>query len=338
METLYSLFKKSDSFFKPRYTSQWINKNKPSNLQKIFLDNANKSRIFTSKEVIDDINEFIKDKFLIKDYINNILTNKPLSFYSPDDRYFFLTKQNDSCYGQNGLGNLFLSPEEIRFSSYLQFSSPVTPYNNGHCPNDGILGEHIEHAICISTPYIRFDVPGKYDYYILENGIINIEKYKNRVDHILFPFFSECDKRGEEYNMDVYIHIENMINKYGMKDRRNLGIQHDIFQTVINDILEKNNFTNISIINMNNMFNKNKISFKNIKFSKNNNPFSKSEDKIDKLVIVMCPIGSNSIIGNEYWCDQNTSFESSIALSTQITQLQNPFINSNINGNNIMSY
>lgn len=344
METLPSLYIKSTNFFNPIYTNHWINDRKSKKLQELFLENANKSYIFTDSAIIEQMDFFLKNQtnpfyenMNIQKFIQRLITQRPLSFYGHKDNYFFITDGKKYFGYDTDLEFPFLSQDEIKLSSFLQYSSPVTPLNDGRCPNDNKLNEHVESAIYIGTPYIRLDVPNRYDYYLIENSELNLVKYYARLKLILNPFFKECEKRGCDYKKDVYVHIENLINEYGLKDKKSMGKQHTVFQKVINDIINTEDFKFIKIINLNNFIDRKFIISEKVVYLKDF-PFLKSNLKENKLVIVMYPMGQNSIVGNEYWVNGNKSFESSAALCSQIVQIQNPFINSNISGNNYKVY
>ena len=212
METLQSLYVKSNSFYKPGYCNHWITEKKPKTLQNLFLENANKSYVFTDFRVSEIMNEFLffkkntvspDDSSLniyknmnLEDFIQRLITKRPLSFYGHTDKFFYVKDESlkQSVSSSNSfagsvtkpfftkyfgeLGNSvpeknlefpeFLSNEEIKFCSYLQFSSPVTPLNDGMSPNNNKPSVHINNAICIGTPYIRLDVADKYNFDIVD--------------------------------------------------------------------------------------------------------------------------------------------------------------------------
>ncbi len=194
-----------------------------------------------------------------------------------------------------------------------------------------------------------------------ETALFDTRIYQARIRMVVEPFLLEANARGAQCNKEIYIHAVGLglgawmpRNKYSGRPYPNLTdkVLSELMTNVYYNVLENHELPHIKDIDFS-WFPAENIKYPKREFGKNTvkihyskrNPAAKltGKDK-DKLVVAMYAWDGNAYSGNEYWDagrDPDRLFESSdsaAACCSTIPELQNPQINSKINGHNVATY
>ena len=136
---------------------------------------------------------------------------------------------------------------------------------------------------------------------------LNNDIYKARMKMTILPFLFEAERRGQEYEKDVYCHLVGLgIGAWAI----NTVVQAEFLYEIYNEILKEYRFVRIKVLDFS-WFPQNTREAclritddvnQNIKiiFS-TNDPFSTNENKVNKLVVAQFAWDSNAYPGNEFW-------------------------------------
>jgi hypothetical protein len=170
------------------------------------------------------------------------------------------------------------------------------------------------------------DATGKY-IRLNKHMYLNSLVYKKRIKFVIKAFLEDANKRALAVGKNAYCRVVGL----GLGVWKISDIQDDLMLEVYAEILDENNFSNITDIEFLyfdkkiNMNHKNNIK---LSFSKANPADKLVGEHEDKLLVAMYAWDSNSYPGNEYWDGLLVaSGDPAAACCSTIAELQNPLIN-----------
>ncbi len=170
------------------------------------------------------------------------------------------------------------------------------------------------------------DATGKY-IQLNKNMYFNSSVYKKRLKCVIEPFLEDANRRALQAEKKAYCRVVGL----GLGVWKISDIQDVLMLEVYTEILNENNFSNITDIEFLHFDKKINMNHKNnikLSFSKANPADKLVGEHVDKLLVAMYAWDSNSYPGNEYWDGLlSASGDPAAACCSTIAELQNPLIN-----------
>jgi len=304
---------------------------------------------------INDTRRYNNNKFHLDDNYSNygdIVNLIGVKFIDNSNIFSNMIIRNNHNTNYNYFKNLnlpFVIEENIKEEDVLFLNKDPNK------SKDNIM-KYINDGMYNNIKYIKFDDIDKF---------FDKNLFCQRMEIILKPYFLYANERGRKLNRPIYCRITGIGLGIWKSSFLTDGIQNIIFIEIIQNIITKNNLSNIYFIDFAYVIDQKIVNFAHLNdrtlienngnmrngigkiMDKNNNEigYKYSTNLISSVIdvkpingepyLVTCFAGNpNAYSGNSYW-DFNFNgiggtSEDSAALSSFISELQNPLINENL--------